>query len=153
MHPRSGRRKLSQTIRRWALSMTCGAKAATLKDARKLQLPVGLIGDPQEEVAYAPEMPAEVEGLPQAEEFDLVEPVYEVRPLPSRIQGTCCSWMTPWKLCQRSSSRSSRGCSAARSALTSTAWRTATLPGCAATACAGTLPERLCWAPSGALLV
>ncbi len=58
--------------------MTCGAKAATLKDARKLQLPVGLIGDPQEEVAYAPEMPAEVEGLPQAEEFDLVEPVYEV---------------------------------------------------------------------------
>ena len=78
MHPRSGRRRLSQTIKRWALSMTCGAKAATLESARDLHLPVDLVGDPQEEVASAPEMPVEMLGLPQAEEFDLVGPLYEV---------------------------------------------------------------------------
>ena len=39
--------------------------------------------------------------------------------------------------------------SAAQSALTGTAWRIASLPARAATACAGMLPERLCWALSG----
>ena len=39
--------------------------------------------------------------------------------------------------------------SAARSALMSTAWRTASLPPDVATACAGMLPVGLCWEPSG----
>lgn len=78
MHPRSGRRKLSQTIKQWALSMTCGAKAATLDSARELQLPVDLVGDPQEDVANAPEMPAEMKGLPQAEEQNLIGIVCDI---------------------------------------------------------------------------
>ena len=38
-----------------------------------------------------------------------------------------------------------------QSALMITAWRTATLPAHAATACAEMLPARLCWALSGVL--